>query len=105
MVGEEDTTIPTGLWVGGRGAFVRMTSDGYPTIPGYYELIHRGYLDKRLEDITYEIATEEEAIGGTDNTALMTPLRVDQAFNEKFKVIDGVLNVFENGEWVEYVPK
>ena len=40
-----------------------------------------------------------------NNAALMTPLRVDQAFNEKFKVIDGVLNVYENGEWVQYDRK
>ena len=105
-VDETMTTKPTGLWVGERGAFVTMTSDHWSVgTPGYYELIHRGYLDKRLEDITYELATEEDAIGGTDNTSLMTPLRVEQAFDEKFKVIDGVLNVYENGEWVKYVPK
>ncbi len=78
-------------------------NDVYATVrmrdnPGSEDVINKGYLDNI-------IATEEEAIGGTDNTTLMTPLRVDQAFNEKFKVIDGVLNVFENGEWVEYVPK
>ena len=61
--------------------------------------------NEALQAITFEFATEAEAIGGTDNTTLMSPLRVDQAFSEKFKVIDGVLNVFENGEWVEYVPK
>ena len=61
--------------------------------------------EQGLPGTIYEFATEEEAIGGTDNTTLMTPLRVDQAFDEKFKVIDGVLNVLENGEWVKYVPK
>lgn len=77
--------------------------DAYKTAEGWSA---RASVIRGIEvKLTYEIATEEEAIGGTDNTTLMTPLRVDQAFNEKFKVIDGVLNVYENGEWVQYEPK
>lgn len=89
-----------------EGKQATLSFDSTPTASSTNPVTSGGVktaLDAKQDILTF--ATEEEAIGGSNNTTLMTPLRVDQAFNEKFKVIDGVLNVFENGEWVEYVPK
>ncbi len=59
----------------------------------------------KLSDIpSPEIATQAEAEAGTNNTKMMTPLRVHQAIDSKIRVVDdGILEVFVDGEWITFI--
>lgn len=48
------------------------------------------------------VATEEEATAGTDNTKMMTPLRVKEAIDDKAK---GYIHVTDVGNAANKIPR
>lgn len=66
-----------------------------------------GYGHIRLQDIPLPtIATQTEAEAGTNNTKMMTPLRVAQAVNSRIRIIDALqAEIFIGGQWVQYLKK
>ncbi len=55
----------------------------------------------KLSDIPLPtIATQAEAEAGTNNTKMMTPLRTHQAIDSKVRIVDNMLELNVDGEWL-----
>lgn len=63
-----------------------------------------GYGHIRLKDIPNpEVATKAEAEAGTNNTKMMTPLRVANAIDSKVRVIDNRVEININDQWLTFI--